>query len=108
MAARQQLSDVSTHNHTLFEKVQNFENEIEQMSKIRELNDQERVTIADERNAISDRAIQLESEIIEHIQGMGLSPGIAQKQGSTHHSVRICAIFLVLEFKKNPRDDSGA
>lgn len=69
MAARQQLSDVSTHNHTLFEKVQNFENEVEQMSKIRELNDQERVTIADERNAISDRAIQLESEIIEHIQG---------------------------------------
>ena len=46
---------------------------LEQMSKIRELNDQERVTIADERNAISDRAIQLESEIIEHIQGMGLS-----------------------------------
>ena len=69
MAARQQLSDVSTHNHSLFEKVQNFENEVEQMSKIRELNDQERVTIADERNAISDRAIQLESEIIEHIQG---------------------------------------
>jgi len=68
LAARQQLSDVSTHNHTLFEKVQNFENEVEQMSKIRELNDQERVTIADERNAISDRAIQLESEIIEHIQ----------------------------------------
>ena len=60
---------MSTHNHTLFEKVQNFENEVEQMSKIRELNDQERVTIADERNAISDRAIQLESEIIEHIQG---------------------------------------
>ena len=44
------------------------------MSKIRELNDQERVTIADERNAISDRAIQLESEIIEHIQGIGSSP----------------------------------
>ena len=76
MAARQQLSDVSTHNHTLFEKVQNFENEIEQMSKIRELNDQERVTIADERNAISDRAIQLESEIIEHIQGRDYQSGL--------------------------------
>ena len=82
MAARQQLSDVSTHNHTLFEKVQNFENEVEQMSKIRELNDQERVTIADERNAISDRAIQLESEIIEHIQGMGPSPKMPKSSPS--------------------------
>ena len=46
------------------------------MSKIRELNDQERVTIADERNAISDRAIQLESEIIEHIQGRDYQSGL--------------------------------
>ena len=63
------MAEVSTQNHSLFEKVQIYENDITQFERIQDSNRKERENIQEERNQMSDRAIQLETEIMQHIQG---------------------------------------
>jgi chromosome segregation ATPase len=67
-SCRNQLAEVSTQNHSLFEKVQFYENQIINFEKIQENSRKENQFIKEENNQLSDKVIQLEHEIMQHIQ----------------------------------------
>ena len=62
------LAEVSTHNHRPLEECQQNQNELEQRIQPAESNDQEGQSISNDRTAKADGPIQLEAEIIQHIQ----------------------------------------
>ena len=63
------MAEVSTQNHSLFQKVQFYENQILNFEKIQENSNKENQFIKEENNQFSDKVIQLEHEIMQHIQG---------------------------------------
>ena len=67
-STRNELAEVSTHNHRLLDECQQLQHELQQRVQLAELNDKQRQSLDHDRTAIADRAIQLEAEIIQHIQ----------------------------------------
>merc|ERR1711892_1350924 len=67
-STRNELAEVSTHNHRLLDECQQLQHELQQRVQLAELNDKQRQILDHDRTAIADRAIQLEADIIQHIQ----------------------------------------